>query len=213
LFVKRLRKFAKLPIRFFACGEYGDLTFRPHFHACIFGFDFLDKKFYKTTETGESLFSSAKADALWRHGNVLIGAVTFQSASYVARYVMKKIVGQEAESFYRCVDPATGEVFDVEPELLHMSLKPGIGSGWFAKFGSTDCRFGEVVVAGKKSQAPRYYDVLYERRDPEEMQRIKDDRFQKMTSRSDWQSEQSLSRLATQEKVLLSRLSQFNREV
>jgi hypothetical protein len=42
-FMKRLRDRIKpLKIRFFHCGEYGDLTRRPHYHALIFGYDFPD---------------------------------------------------------------------------------------------------------------------------------------------------------------------------
>jgi len=37
-FVKRLRaRFAPLQFRFFACGEYGSRTLRPHYHVVLFG--------------------------------------------------------------------------------------------------------------------------------------------------------------------------------
>src|SRR3954449_8205389 len=32
LFMKRLRKSQSNPLRFFACGEYGETTHRPHYH-------------------------------------------------------------------------------------------------------------------------------------------------------------------------------------
>ena len=44
LFMKRLRKYCGKEISFFMCGEYGEKTARPHYHACIFGYDFDDKK-------------------------------------------------------------------------------------------------------------------------------------------------------------------------
>ena len=37
-FIKRLRKNTGDKIRYYACGEYGDLYQRPHFHACLFGY-------------------------------------------------------------------------------------------------------------------------------------------------------------------------------
>ena len=37
LFWKRLRKARTPGIRYYACGEYGDQTARPHYHAIIFG--------------------------------------------------------------------------------------------------------------------------------------------------------------------------------
>jgi len=36
-FFKRLRRVVRKPIKYYACGEYGDSTQRPHYHALIFG--------------------------------------------------------------------------------------------------------------------------------------------------------------------------------
>lgn len=42
LFMKRLRKQVEpLKIKYFASGEYGDKFGRPHYHAIIFGLDFI----------------------------------------------------------------------------------------------------------------------------------------------------------------------------
>ena len=39
LLMKRIRRrFPDDHIRFFACGEYGSQTFRPHYHAIVFDF-------------------------------------------------------------------------------------------------------------------------------------------------------------------------------
>ena len=47
-FMKRLRRFYDdSRIRFFHCGEYGEQYSRPHYHCCLFNFDFVDKKFWK----------------------------------------------------------------------------------------------------------------------------------------------------------------------
>ena len=56
-FIKRMRKKVG-KFRYFHCGEYGEKEFRPHFHACIFGYDFPDKKFLKRTKTGSNLYRS-----------------------------------------------------------------------------------------------------------------------------------------------------------
>ncbi len=42
-FIKRLRKTQKRRISFFGCGEYGEQTGRCHYHALLFGIDFLDR--------------------------------------------------------------------------------------------------------------------------------------------------------------------------
>ena len=45
-FMKRLRKsIAPKRVRFYHCGEYGDILSRPHYHALLFGYDFDDRKF------------------------------------------------------------------------------------------------------------------------------------------------------------------------
>ena len=43
--MKRLRKKYGSKIRFFQCGEYGELYGRPHYHACLLNFDFPDKEY------------------------------------------------------------------------------------------------------------------------------------------------------------------------
>ena len=52
--MKRLRKkLHPLKIRFFHCGEYGDKTRRPHYHALIFGYSFPDRKLFKKSKSGD----------------------------------------------------------------------------------------------------------------------------------------------------------------
>ena len=47
LFMKRLRKKVKKPLRFYHSGEYGEIKRRPHYHALIFGYDFPDKQRFR----------------------------------------------------------------------------------------------------------------------------------------------------------------------
>lgn len=100
LFMKRLRKKYGEGIRFYMCGEYGEKLGRPHFHACLFNHDFSDKTPWKTTETGFKLFRSKELEELWPYGYSSVGAVSFESAAYVARYIMKKVNGEAAEMHY-----------------------------------------------------------------------------------------------------------------
>ena len=47
LFMKRLRKNSRQELRFFGCGEYGDESFRPHYHIIVFGLELNDLKIFK----------------------------------------------------------------------------------------------------------------------------------------------------------------------
>lgn len=98
-FMKRLRKKYGEGIRFYMCGEYGENFGRPHFHACLFGHNFTDLKLWKETN-GQKLYRSKELEQLWPFGHSSVGSVTFESAAYVARYIMKKITGEAAEQHY-----------------------------------------------------------------------------------------------------------------
>lgn len=163
LFMKRLRQEnRKRLIRFFMCGEYGELYRRPHFHACVFNYDFPDRVYFRTSGSGEKLFTSETLSRLWPHGFATIGDVTFESAAYAARYVLKKEFGKGAKSS-DVVDPDTGVITSRTPEFCHMSLRPGIGAPWLAKFFSDVYPNGDMVVNGSVCKPPRYYDKLFRR--------------------------------------------------
>jgi hypothetical protein len=148
--------------RFFMCGEYGDVNLRPHFHALLFGQYFSDG-----VSCGKSIFSSAVLSSLWPFGFSSFGAVSYQSAAYVAGYCFKKLSGNYVRS--TVVDMRTGELVPRVSEFGHMSLKPGIGYDWFRKFWREvyGVRDGCVLKGGQLVPAPRYYDKLLERLDPD----------------------------------------------
>lgn len=90
LFMKKLRaRNTGHKIRFFHCGEYGEKLSRPHYHAILFNYDFPDKKVF-SEKNGNTIYTSELLEDIWGKGFCTIGDVTFQSAAYVARYVMKK---------------------------------------------------------------------------------------------------------------------------
>lgn len=159
LFMKRLRfKFRPLRIPFFMSGEYGDLNSRPHFHACLFGLDFPDKVYLRTTNSGSKLYRSALLEALWPHGYSSIGMVNFESAAYVARYSIKKVINNDEQGFEEVLDPDSGEVVRRVKPFAHMSLRPAIGKEWIKRFRDDVYPSGKVVVNGVEARAPRYYD-------------------------------------------------------
>lgn len=160
LFLKRLRKFASKKghkVRFFMGGEYGENGFRCHFHAILFNWDFEDKVVHQVRDGRPHLWTSATLDKLWGKGFATIGEATFDSAAYIARYIVKKQYGVNAESHYTRLDPNTGEIIYFRPEFAHMSLKPGIGYGWMHRFWRDVYDDLKVVSRGVKCPAPKYY--------------------------------------------------------
>lgn len=195
-FIKRLReRFPVNRIRYFLCGEYGEENMRPHYHALLFNHDFLDKEPWCDSK-GNTVYRSADLEELWPVGYSWIGEVTWQSAAYVARYVMKKVNGDRAwERYVQDVDPETGECRCLEPEYIAMSRRPGIAAGWYQRFkGDTQKDF--VTHEGKKYKLPRYYDRILELEDIREYERRK-------SKRKEVAKEQAVSRkrLCEMEKV------------
>ena len=209
-FIRALRKRLKVPIRYFVSGEYGEQRERPHFHACLFGIDFLDKVPWKTSSNGSSLFSSPLLSKVWTFGQALVGEMSPQSAMYVAGYVHKKRTGWRSMEFYRRLDEDTGEWFYLEPEFSHCSLKPGIGSGWIDKFGSEVFLGDSVIVNGKEVPSTKYYDKLLKRRDRLASDDTKTKREFDAYSR---RAENTPERLKDKETVLRARLSLSKRSL
>ena len=98
LFMKRLRKRTGVRVRFYMCGEYGENFGRPHFHACLFGYNFPDLVRWKAGKS--TLYRSKLLESLWTDGYSSVGEVSFESAAYVARYILKKVTGDDAEAHY-----------------------------------------------------------------------------------------------------------------
>lgn len=163
LFMKRLRK-EYGHVRFFMSGEYGTRRSHPHYHAILFGLRITDAEPFTQSARGDRLFRSSRLSALWGYGDVVCGAVTAQSARYVAKYSLKKSVGRHAIEDYEAVDIITGLVGTRTPEFCHMSLKPGIGSLWFDKYHRDIYPAGVLIRDGHKTSPPRYYDRLAKRR-------------------------------------------------
>lgn len=194
--------------RFYMCGEYGERTQRPHYHAIIFGYDFPDKKFFAKTKTGETLYTSEILKKLWGKGHTTTGEVTFQSAAYVARYITKKITGQKAQQHYEYIDLETGEITNRTPEFNHMSLKPGIGARWLERYTADVYPEGKVLVRGHKSKSPKYYDKQYKKLKPLEYEDLQWQREKASLLRS---SDNTKERLADKERVAHAKASQLKR--
>lgn len=197
LFMKKLRFRFGEGIRFFHCGEYGEQLGRPHYHACLFNFDFEDKVFAKMS--GEHrVYTSETLDRTWGHGHCWIGTVTEESAAYVARYAMKKVTGDKAQEHY-------GERV---PEYATMSRRPGIGSLWYERF-KKDCYPSDYLVTnGNKAKVPKFYDSRLEKEDPGLLKELKEKRVELAEQRS---KGEDLFRLRDREIVKRASLNRLYR--
>lgn len=198
-FMRRLRK-QRGYARFFACGEYGEMGGRPHFHAVLFGVRFGDAEYLGKGESGAKLYRSAELSSLWPLGHASVGEVTFESAAYVARYVVKKVTGAGAVAYYG------GRV----PEFARMSLRPGIGARWLRKFWSDVFPEGKVVSRGHVANAPRYYRKKFAERFPLLAAKVSFVQSERMLEDA---VADDASRVSAKEKVAEARLAMLKRKL
>jgi hypothetical protein len=206
--LRRHKLFVGYPIKFFACGEYGEQTLRPHYHLLLYGVDFPDKKKYSQSERGDSLFTSAVLDQIWKRGQCKIGALTFESAAYCARYTLQKSGQRFTAGHYQTIDEITGEVIQLEPEFNSMSKHPGLGQTWFEKYSSDVYPDDFILINGRKTKPPRYYDKLLQRSNPTRLALIKISREKQSETNS---HDTTTARLRVRETVKKSKLTTLKR--
>lgn len=144
-FLKRLRKSYGEQIRYFGVGEYGERTHRPHYHIMLFGYPTC---FHGRTRGKDCCKVCVAVEKIWGLGNVFLGEVSFESAAYVASYVVKGWTK----------DTPIG----VDPEFTIKSLKPGLAEGFAHEIASSllrdnaDCVPRVVRYSGKRWPLGRY---------------------------------------------------------
>jgi hypothetical protein len=179
-FMYRIRK-KKGPVRYFAAGEYGKENNRPHWHAILFGC-----AFEEPTQLGAQLYRSTELEELWTKGYSSIGNVTYESAAYVAKYIVKKAARQT-------VDLATGEIEQLK-EIGHMSTNPGIGAKWLEKYWPEvyEARDAITLKGGTQMKPPRYYDKRMNKMNEIKMEEKKEQRKIDAEKNSEERTEQKL---------------------
>lgn len=206
LFMKRLReRHSDTRIRFLASGEYGEKLNRPHYHALLFNFDFADKRLFNIKRETERHYRSQTLQELWPMGSHDVSDVTFKSAAYVSRYIIKKCIGSRADDHYTRVSPVDGNIYRVAPEFCVMSRRPGLATAWFDKYAGDAFPSDFLIVDGRKVKPPRFYlDKLSE----DEQTPIK--RARKRFANSQ-RHNNTKDRLKTREEVQLLRAKRLQR--
>lgn len=159
-------------VRYFAVGEYGSKTSRPHYHIIIFGWRPSDSEVLKL-HNGKPIFRSAQIEKCWKLGFSSFSDVSPHVAKYCARYVTKK--------FARLNNPTVDDCWRV-PEFVLQSTRDGaIGSTWFDKYGVDACKVGLATMrVGDKIQKcsiPQYYWNRLRRRNLPVWLKCRDDRI------------------------------------
>lgn len=184
LFMKRLRKKFGENIRFFAAGEYGSDTFRPHYHLIIFGLHLGDLQVYKQ-QRGFTYYNSPSLQDVWSDnigsnrcpryepfGYAVVAPVTWEACAYTARYVMKKLKGPAAWWY---------DEYNIEPPFTLMSRNPGIAHQWYVDhpdFNEYEYINVATETGGRKFRPPRYLNYLYDIDYPEQSAILKESRKQ-----------------------------------
>lgn len=204
-FKKRLRKYAynhclpikewinpytkkkERPIRTFECGEYGyggtraSIGGNPHYHMIILNWVIDDLIFDKISKkSGFPIYKSKTLNKIWGKGHIEIGYVTYESASYVARYTMKKNgLAKIKREYYdaEVMDEKTGE-FKMKRKFRNVkgiqesefiSMSQGIGREWFVNniesIKKNDCIIIKSNKGALMKKVPRYYRKIWQKID------------------------------------------------
>lgn len=128
LFFKRLRKQTDVKsIKYYACGEYGGVTQRPHYHMIIF--DALEIDIIQN----------------WSHGLIDYATVTPASIRYVTNYVCKPRL-----------EPSLEDDREPEFSLMSKGLGKNYLTPQMVSYHKTTLKNYVTLQGGQKSALPRY---------------------------------------------------------
>lgn len=169
-FIKRIRKAHKQEqsIKYYAVGEYGGRTFRPHYHIIIFNAE-LNKMVSNTDylKLKQSQFDGQVEVNCkqWKLGHITVGQVSPESVGYTLKYISKpkKIPEYKAD--------------DRVPEFSLMSKRLGASylTNNMIKYHLADPenRMFCTVEDGVKLSMPRYYkDKIYNSENKEKIKKF-----------------------------------------
>lgn len=167
-FLKRLRERLRVkhapPLRFFASGEYGEETQRPHYHAILFGTD-----------------DEREIEASWPHGHIRVDPISDAAINYVAGYTAKKLGWRN--DYADEIDEETGEVTKEgrQAPFIHMSRRPGIGSAARQHWQSWRLT---AIENGTPMPVPRYlHEAWRERATPEMLIKLRREKTEAILTR------------------------------
>lgn len=186
LFLKKIRNKGQ-KIKFFGSGELGTKTRRPHYHYIIYGLEINDLEVYKKNKSSY-YYTSKWLNEIWGLGNALIADFSTETASYIARYTIKK-------------------KNIMEGEFLNQSN--GIGKKYYQENKNDIYKYDKIAIKNNKgvywAKPPRYYDKLYEKEEPDKYLEIKKMRMKNGKDFNDkyWEeSDKNWTKMLADEKII-----------
>lgn len=92
--IKKLRKIMPEKLKYYAVGEYGSTTERPHYHVLLFNADLellIGKHYYQMYKYKQLLLDGTHNIKIktWQYGNISIGKLEHASVNYCLKYMSK----------------------------------------------------------------------------------------------------------------------------
>lgn len=132
--LKRMReRLDPIKLRYFIVGEYGEQSWRPHYHVALFGMDCTDpvgrvnRQSVGKQHECVCWFCSIVRDS-WDMGRISVDALEPESAQYICGYVTKKLTTPDSPLNKKYREEKGLLLGDRIPEFAQPSLKPGIGA-------------------------------------------------------------------------------------
>lgn len=161
-FIKKLRnRFRDAEIDYYYSGEYGDNSFRPHFHMVLYNILIPDLEFWKLNDNGDPIYTSENLHGLWKKGMIAVSRFSWRGAAYTASYVEKKRDGRLQIEY---------EAVGLTPEKCRMSRRPGIAHDFYLENYESIWKNNGMAVPRDVNKSghlgiPRYFRKLAEKYD------------------------------------------------
>lgn len=155
-------------IKYLACGEYGTENGRPHYHVILFNCPLDADDFYAPRLIdGEYYHQNKLIEKYWKRGISNVGTATWNTIAYVARYVTKKLYGDNAEDSRA----QKGQI----AEFIRVSN--GIGRDYWEENKEKILQTDSITIRNAKgihqTKPPRYFTRLLKAQNPEVYEELK----------------------------------------
>lgn len=213
-FIKSLRTYFKREfnhdgMKFYLCGEYGEKGERPHYHAILMNCPEIELTPIGTNIKKHCYYTNERIEKIWGKGFINIGKVTWESISYVAGYVNKKLFGELKEEIHA----SKGQI----PIFANMSRRPGIARQYYEEHKDEIYKNDEIINSkGQSIKPPPYFDRLLDIGEHDVMKQIKKAREEiaenNLKNKMSRTTKTIKEQLEIEERTAIQKQKRYNRE-